>query len=280
MSGSKWTGTPSADKTSAISACVLGGQRKNCAFAMQAQDTTTLFFLKLWPWVEANKNRIIGGTAIAVIAVFLISFIVWRGGQKEMAAGQAVTQVAFSGGAASADAYLKVAAEYPGTMAGQRAWLQGAAALFDAGKYAEAQAQFQKFLDAHPRGEFSGQAALGVAASLDAQGKTDLAAAAYQRVTGNYTDAGVLNAAKFRLARIDESQGKFNDALALYQDVAIADPGGSLGSEAGMRLMDLKAKAPAPAPTPAVAAPAASTPAVAAPAASTPAVAAPVKSSQ
>ena len=70
-----------------------------------------------------------------------------------------------------ADAYLKIAGEYPGTLGGRRAWLQGAAALFAAGRFADAQAQFQKFLDAHPDGDFSASAALGVAASLEGTGK-------------------------------------------------------------------------------------------------------------
>ena len=75
-----------------------------------------------------------------------------------------------------ADLYLKIAADYQGTSAGQRALLQGAAMLFAAGRYADAQTQFQKFLDAYPDSFFAAQAALGVATSLDAQGKTDLAA--------------------------------------------------------------------------------------------------------
>src|ERR1017187_5796324 len=40
---------------------VLGVGAKDCAFIMQAQDATTVFLLKLWPWVEANKNRLIPG---------------------------------------------------------------------------------------------------------------------------------------------------------------------------------------------------------------------------
>ena len=211
---------------------------------MQAQDTTTLFLFKLWPWVEANKNRLIAGVAIAVIAVFAIWYAACQREAKEIAAGQALTQVAITGGGPSADAYLKVAADYPGTLAGQRALLQGAAALFDAGKYTDAQAQFQKFLDAHPDGDFSGQAALGVASSLDAQGKTDLAVGAYQKVISNASDPVVVGAAKFGLARIEESQGRLNDALVLYQDVASAEPGSSLGSEAAMRLMELRSKLP------------------------------------
>jgi len=219
---------------------------------MQAQDATTLFFLKLWPWVEAKKNWLIAGTTIAVIASFFIWFVACQRESKEITAGQALTQVVLSSGAPAAEAYLKIATQHPGTAAGQRALLQGAAALFDAGKFADAQAQFQKFLDAHPGSEFSSQALLGVAASLDAQGKTDLAVSAYQRVISSASDAAVVSAAKFGLARIEELQGRLNDALVLYQDVASANPSTSLGSEATMRLMELKSKlsAPAPATTP------------------------------
>jgi predicted negative regulator of RcsB-dependent stress response len=222
---------------------------------MEAQDATTLFLLKLWPWVEANKNRLIAGAVIALIAIFIIWFVACQRDAREIAAGQALTQVALSSTGPSPDAYLKVAAQYPGMVAGQRAQLQGAAALFDAGKFADAQAQFQIFLDANPDGEFSGLAALGVAASLDAQGKTDLAGGAYQRVVNSSADAVIVGAAKFGLARIDESQGRLNDAFGLYQDVARANPGGSLGSEATMHLMELRSKLPATAP---VTAPAAS----------------------
>ena len=221
---------------------------------MQAQDATTLFLLKLWPWVEANKNRLIGGAVIAVIAIFIIWFVACQRDSKEIAAGQAMTQVLLSSSGSSADAYLQIAQQHPGTAAGRRAQLQGAAALFDAGKFADAQTQFQKFLDANPDSEFSGQAALGVAASLDAQDKTDLAVGAYQRAISSSSDAMVVSAAKFGMARIEESQGRLNDALVLYQGVASANPGGSLGSEATMRLMDLRNKLPAatPATTPKV----------------------------
>jgi len=219
---------------------------------MQAQDATTLFFLKLWPWVEAKKNQLIAAAVIIVIAGFAIWFVACQRESNEIAAGQALTQVILSGGAPTAEAYLKIAGQNPGTAAGQRALLQGAAALFDAAKFADAQTQFQKYLDAHPDSEFSGQAALGVAASLDAQGKTDLAVGAYQKVISSASDAQVVSAAKFGLARIEELQGRLNDALVLYQDVASANPSTSLGSEAAMRLMELKSKlsAPAPASTP------------------------------
>ena len=175
---------------------------------MQAQDATTLYLFKFWNWVEVNRNRVIGGAVVAAVVVLIVWFMVSQRTAKEVAAGQALTQAAFSGGYQMADAYAKVAAQYPGTTAGQRALLLNAAALFEAGKFSDAQAQFQKFLDAHPDSEFSSQALLGVATSLDAQGKTDLASGAYQRVINNSSDIAAASAAKFGLARIEESQGK------------------------------------------------------------------------
>ena len=50
------------------------------------------YLYKLWPWVEANKNRLIGAGIIAVIAGFIISFYFWRQNQNEIAAGEALTE--------------------------------------------------------------------------------------------------------------------------------------------------------------------------------------------
>jgi predicted negative regulator of RcsB-dependent stress response len=214
---------------------------------MQSQDASTAFLLKLWPWIEANKNRVIVGTGIIIAAIFLYSFFSWQREQKEIAAGRALTQLSLSLPANAsagqlADAYLKIASEYSGTLGGRRAWLQGAAALFAAGRFADAQAQFQKFLDAHPDGDFSASAALGVAASFEALGKLDLAIGAYQRVVNGFSDVVAANTAKFALARIDEQQGKFTDALNFYESIARSSPGSPLAQEAGMRAVELKTK--------------------------------------
>lgn len=215
---------------------------------MQSSDTTTLFLFKLWPWVEANKNKLIGGVAIIAIAICVIYFLSAQREQREIDAGKALTQTVVSASAVQPDVYLKIAADYPGTIAAQRALLQGATALFASGRFADAQAQFQKFLDAYPDNGFAAQATLGVAASLEAQSKLDLAASAYQRAL-NTSDAPTVSAAKFALARIDEQQGKSTDALNLYTEVARANPSGTLGSEAALRVMELKSKLPiAPAP--------------------------------
>jgi predicted negative regulator of RcsB-dependent stress response len=221
---------------------------------MQAQDATATVILKVWPWIDANKNKLIGAAGIVAIAVFIFSFFSWRHGQTRITAGQALTKAVISvspnanPGQVAAD-YLKIAADYPGTSAGQRAWLQGAAALFAAEQFVPAQAEFQKFLDAHPDGEFSAQAALGVAKCLDAQGKVNEAAGAYQKVVSGFSDAQSVNAAKFALAQIDEEQGRIADAEELYQDIARFDPYGPLGSDAAQRALELRSKSSSSSPT-------------------------------
>jgi len=227
---------------------------------MEIQDAPAAYFFKLWPKIEANWIRIALGGGIVIVAAGLISFFSWQRNQNEIAAGKTLTQFMMSAtrnttGNELVDGLLKIAGDYRNTSAGQMAWLQGAALLFAAGRYADAQTQFQKFLDAHPDGFFSAQAALGVGTSLDAQGKIELAADAYQRAIRNPSDVLAANSAKYALAQIDERQNKFSDALNLYEEVARNNPNSSLGSEAGLRAMELKMKQPSASPSTAPAAP-------------------------
>ena len=210
---------------------------------------------KLWAWFEDNLKSIIIAAGIVVVVFFVFSYYNYSQKQKEITAGQALSQVIISSGTSQqADAYLKIAGEYPATLAGQRALLEGGVALFTTGKYPEAQAQFQKFLDTHPDNFFTPQALLGVAASLDAQGKTDLAISAYQRAAGQTDNVSVTASAKFAIARIYDAQGKTADAVKLYEEIARAYQGTTMANEAGLRAMELKVKTPgATAATPAAA---------------------------
>jgi predicted negative regulator of RcsB-dependent stress response len=245
-----------------ISGLRFGGLPEKLKVFMQPQEAATDYLFKLWPWLEANAKRLAIGAVLILIAIFVFSFYSYEQTKKETDAGEALTQAIVAGdGGQPADACLKVAADYPGTLAGQRALLLGAAALFEAGKYADAQAQFQKFLDTYPDNAFVPQAELGLASSLDAQGKTDLAVSAYQKAGDQSADESTAATAKFAIARIAEEQGKLDDAAKLYADITRTFPNSQFSSEAEMRTMDLKTKSAAPAPaTTAPAAPAANVP--------------------
>ena len=226
---------------------------------MQAQADPTEMMFKLWPWLEANKNRLIGGAAAVVVVAALYNFISWRHGQNEITAGQALTKLETTSATTatpeqSAAAFAKLADDYSGTMAAQRAQLQAGSAFFNVGRYTDAQAQFQKAL-ATASGALAATAALGVASSLEAQGKLDDAATAYRKVTSQYADSASAVVAKFALGRIAEQQNKFTEAMSIYQEIAHNNLAGSMASEAALRALEIKSKLPA-APAPAAMTPA------------------------
>jgi predicted negative regulator of RcsB-dependent stress response len=212
---------------------------------MQTQDAPAEIIFKLWPWLEANKNRLIGALAGIIVVAGIIYFISAHKEQQEVDAGQALTLLLVSpaGNAGqSADSFAQIATKYPGTAAGQRAQLQAGAAQFSAGNYADAQAQFQKLLDASSTGTLAATAALGVAASLEAQNKLDAAAAAYQKVTISYASTSCVLPAEFALGRIAEQQNKLTEAMNHYENAARAPLGGTLAQEASQRAFEIKNK--------------------------------------
>ncbi len=202
-------------------------------------------------WFEANKKQVAWGAGIITVVGLIVAYYVWSQREKQISAGQALTNVmaaplSSGGQPESAEAYLKVAADRSGTGAGARALLAAGGVLFDQGKYAEAQTQFQKFSREYPDNPFRSQALLGVAAALDAQAKLDEAARAYKDLIDRHPGDVVVPQAKFALARIYESQNRFKEARDLYEDVGRTQGYSSLGNEAGMKAEELRSKLPQP----------------------------------
>lgn len=237
-------------------ACLSARSRKKFWFFMESQDATAEFLYKLWPQIEANKNRIVAGVIIVVVAVAGFSFYSWHREQNQIAAGEATTQAMLNiptaeGPSQIASSYLAVANDYPNTAAGTRSLLQGAAALFSEGKYTDARGYFQQYLDAHPDDVFSAQAALGVAKSYEAEGKTDQAVGEYQHIIQDLGDPQAQSQARFAMAQIHMQDHKYAEAMTLFQQVAQSDPYGALGQEAAQYAYELRSKVPSqPSPTP------------------------------
>ena len=218
-----------------------------------------------WGWFEANKRQtFLGAGGLAVVALIIALFL-YHQNETDIAASEALSNVAAPpvAGAArgdTADAYLKVAAAYPNSRAGARALLLAGGSLFVEGKYPEAKTQFERFIREHRDSHFIGEALLGVAATLDAQGNSSGAITAYKELIDRHSADPVLPQARFALARLYEAQNQPEQARKLFEEVERSNPYGSLGSEAGMRLEELKIKYPslatpvAPAVTPAASA--------------------------
>jgi predicted negative regulator of RcsB-dependent stress response len=205
---------------------------------------------KAWAWFEANKKQVLwGGGAVLVVGV-IVAFFLYRQNEEEVTASQALSKVSvphLTGAGAqgdTAEAYLKVAAEYPKTHASARAVLLAAGALFVEGKYAEAKTQFERFRREHRDSPFVAEAQLGIAACLDAQGKAREAIAAYKDLIDNHPGEVVLPQARFALACLYEAQNEPELARTLFTEVESGDRYGALGPEAGMRLEELKSRYP------------------------------------
>ena len=193
-------------------------------------------------WLDANRDKLIKvAIAVAVVAL-VVSYYIWNRDQQEVAASAALSDV--TPGAGAAESYLKLAGQYPKTTAAPRAVLLAAGELFAAGKYAEAQVQFERLLREFPETSFRLQGSLGVAACLDAQGKTADAISRYDEVIRRYPNESSAAQAKSALARLYEAQNKPELALALYEDLQKTEVYNSFGLEANIRRMNLLAQHP------------------------------------
>jgi TolA-binding protein len=216
---------------------------------MESEALQLPLWQKALAWFEANKRQALWAAGAVVVVGLVVSLFVYRKDQAEITASEALSNATLSQATGVsrgdlAEAYLKVAADYPGSQAAGRALLLAAGAFFAEGKYAEAKTQFERFNKDYSNSPFRGEALLGIAACLDAQGKTAEATTAYKELIDRHPSDAVLPQARFALGRLYEAQNKPELARNMFEEVERSNPYGSLGSEAGMRLEELKAKYP------------------------------------
>jgi predicted negative regulator of RcsB-dependent stress response len=194
---------------------------------MSSESTVSTRGLEFLAWLEMNKTRLIVGTA--VFAILLASFVIhrWRVAEREQLASAALIRVQSTVASdqevrePAADDYLRIASEHRRTEAGARAKLFAAEAFFRDGRYAESQAQFQAFQEAHPLNPLASTAAFGVAACLDALGKPDEAYQAYQQVVSRHANSALASQAKLAMADLYVARGEPAQALRLYEELQV-----------------------------------------------------------
>ena len=181
----------------------------------------------------------------------IVAFFLYRQNEKEDAAAKLYPAwrcrnwAARAGARRRATAYLKVAAEYPGIQRRGAGAVAGArAACSRRASIPRPRLQFESFTREYGDSPFMGEALLGSAACLDAQGKTNEALTAYNDLVGHHPGDNVVPQARFALGRLYEAQNDPEKARNQFEEVARANPYGSLGSEAGMRVEELKVKYP------------------------------------
>ncbi|MDB6020252.1 MAG: Tetratricopeptide 2 repeat protein [Pedosphaera sp.] len=203
-------------------------------------------------WFHANRKRVVTILVAVLVVAAAVGIYIWHQNYTETQANAALSEIKppmpSQEGAlpnpADAQPYERVAEEHPGTSAGARALLMSGGILFDAGKFDEAKAQFDKFLSAYPDNLLAVQAQLGVAASLEAAGKLPEATAHYDELIKRHPNESIIPQAQSALARLYVAQNKPELAVHLYEGLAKANNNDSWSAEAGIQLQELLAKYP------------------------------------
>jgi predicted negative regulator of RcsB-dependent stress response len=219
----------------------------------EATSSSTALY-DLLAWAEVNKKRLAVGAAVVAALAAAIGLYAYNRAEGETAAAKALSEVVYAqtgqrGATPSAAEYLKVASNHPGTRAAERALILGAGAMFAEGKYAEAQAQFERFLKQSPESALAPVASLGVASCLDALSKPEEAMTAYQKVIAKHPGDPVVGQARLALARLYEAREQPEQALRMYRELTRPGVQSAWSREASMRQEQLLRKHPQLAPT-------------------------------
>jgi TolA-binding protein len=236
-------------------------------------------------WLEVNKKKVGIVAAVLVVIGFAIYTIRYLKEQKEANASAALLALKptlnpqTNVPPVQASSLLKVADDFSGTAAAERARILAGTAFFTEGRFADAEKEFSQFVRDHPESPWVAEAAYGVATAQEAQNKVAEAQASYQKVATGYATSPLADDANLALARIYEAQNKPDQALRIYNQLLAPKPGASPGEmrnvaaaqrkEALLRVhpelgtnitaRPLPAAAPSPASTNATAKPASST---------------------
>ncbi|MBI2947921.1 MAG: tetratricopeptide repeat protein [Verrucomicrobia bacterium] len=219
-------------------------------------------FYEFLAWLEENKKRLIIAAAGLVVVGSGIAIYRWNKAQTELAASQALLALRLPLNASEntpppdASSFLKIAQAHPSTTAAQRALLLAAGTLFAEGKYAEARAQFEDFLQHFGNHPLAPSALYGKAAALESEGKSDEALRVYQEVLTRYPGAWLLADTRLAIARIHEAKKQPQLALQMYEEITRTNLMSSVSGEAMARKERLLEKHPELAKTTALTAPA------------------------
>jgi predicted negative regulator of RcsB-dependent stress response len=233
-------------------ACLFAGREDNSPPFMDAQTQSTDVSLRILEWLHARRKLLVIGVVAAAVLGLAFGFMAWKKAQDETDANAQIFAVPVEGGMrsmpVSPQPLLEVAREYPGTVAGEYAQLLAADLLFNLGKYPEAGQQFSEYIDNHPESALIPQAKVGVAASLEAQGKTSEAITKYHELVMMYpSEMNIVSPAKLTLARLYDEDNKPELAFNLYVELTRLlnqNPYDPWASEARERAQLLVAKHP------------------------------------
>ena len=178
--------------------------------------------IDLLAWYEVNKRNVFIGLGLIVVSIGVTMVFNHR---RETTVSDASRDLLLllspgknSEQSPDATKFAEVAARHAGAPASVHATLLAGREFFNAGKYAEAKAQFDKAADTE--GVLGAIALYGIAACVDAEKGGAEAITAYQAAITHPQGALVAGKARLAKARLHESLKQPKEALALYEELA------------------------------------------------------------
>ena len=212
---------------------------------MQSERSELPVTYQLMAWLDTHKKQAAIGAGVVFLLGLVIAFMFWSQGQKADEASLGFSKLMFER-TTTPESFLQLAAEYPNTAGGANALLQAAQLSFAASKYSEAQAQFETFRSKYRNNALVSTASLGIAASLDAQGKADDALAIYEDLIARRSSDMAYVQSQYAAARLYESKKQYDKAVPLYEAVAQEDKQGRMGDDSAVRAHESSILHPAP----------------------------------
>jgi predicted negative regulator of RcsB-dependent stress response len=221
-------------------------------------------------WADKNRKQLMWTVGAVLIAVACVGFYLMHKDSREVSANEAFCALKLpvpgrdAPTAAMAAQFEQLADQYPETSGGARAMLAAAGIYFETGDFEKARVLFQTLLSEHPDFPLANEAAMGVAVSLEAEGKVAEATARYEEIVRRATPDSTWPQSRSALARLYTQQNHPDRAFAMYKEMLEGRNGDSWTMEAQVQVRELLEKNPALrqqlAQAPAPAAPAAPAP--------------------
>lgn len=212
----------------------------------QQKEPDIDLWIQMQAWAETRRKQIGTGFVVLLVVIFAFYTNSHLQASKRADADAALMALDLPDPAAreqkivpAAD-YLKIAQEFSGTPAAERALLLAASALFTENKYPEAETRFNEFVAQYPNSRHIDSARYGIAASQDAQNKVDQAIGSYELVISSGTRGEGLSTpesdqAKLAVALLYEQSDRASKALSYYDEIIRSPRSAYWQNEANMR---------------------------------------------
>lgn len=202
---------------------------------------------QLLGWLGRNRNQLLAAILILAVLALCFAWYSWQQTAREQEAAAAL--IALRGTVdkqgvyhpTPAPEFVMLADKFRGTKAANRALLLAGVAFFREGKYAEARAQFERFLAENPRDELAIYARYGVAICAEAMGKLQEATEILEAMVKAPNAGAIQPRALLALARIHRAMGKIDRARQLYEELYHKEGANLIGYQAEQALEELRA---------------------------------------